>query len=94
MDEVFHDAGGTGDDHEGVAGGDGGHDGVEDSDGEHNPYEVCYKINSRIANARMCHMSQHTCHMSQLYVPCHFDRVSLSCQLSKWQKQLPEIVRN
>ena len=41
------------------------------------------KINSRIANARMCHMSQHTCHMSQLHVPCHFDRVSLSCQLSK-----------
>ena len=34
------------------------------------------KINSRIANARMCHMSQHTCHMSQLHVPCHFDRVS------------------
>ena len=33
------------------------------------------KINSRIANARMCHMS-HTCHMSQLHVPCHFDRVS------------------
>ena len=22
-----------------------------------------------------CHMS-HTCHMSQLHVPCHFDRVS------------------
>ena len=31
------------------------------------------KINSRIANVRMCHMS-HTCHMS--HVPCHFDRVS------------------
>ena len=61
-----------------------------------NPILMRYvtKINSRIANGRMCHMSQHTCHMSQLYVPCHFDRVSLSCQLSKWQKQLPEIVRN
>ena len=72
-DEVFHDAGGTGDDHEGVAGGDGGHDGVEDSDGEHNPYEVCYKINSRIVN-----VVRVTCHT---HVPCHMSHVTLTgCQ--------------
>ena len=58
------------DDHEGVAEGDGGHDEDEDSDGEHNPYEVCYKINSRIAN--VVHVTCHT------HVPCHMSHVTLT----------------
>ena len=67
-DEDFHDAGDAGD-----AGADEGQDEVEESDGEHNPYEVCYKINSRIAN-----VVRVTCHT---HVPCHMSHVTLTgCQ--------------